>query len=142
MRLQGFSGAAGRIRTADLILTNRFGALQALLCKTFRHFLTQKGSHAPPGQTTHQPLPQGQYNTPMAKNEVQIVDCAQFRPAAALHYKSPVQYKTEPDFCSWCFSCVCFCLTRVRPLQVVSSPVFALGQFAAHPSAILSGKDI
>ena len=37
-----FSGAAGRIRTADLILTNWLGAFQPLRFNAFRAFLLQK----------------------------------------------------------------------------------------------------
>ena len=36
-------GAAGRIRTADLILTNCRRAFQPLLHKAFRRFFVQKG---------------------------------------------------------------------------------------------------
>nr|WP_326215825.1 hypothetical protein [uncultured Oscillibacter sp.] len=41
-RFQVFSGAAGRIRTADLILTNWLGAFQPLRSNAFRAFLLQK----------------------------------------------------------------------------------------------------
>jgi len=36
-------GAAGQIRTADLILTNRSKAIQPLLYKAFGRFFVQKG---------------------------------------------------------------------------------------------------
>ena len=42
MRFQGFSGAAGRIRTADLILTNCSKAPKVLLSSAFGAFLFQK----------------------------------------------------------------------------------------------------
>ena len=38
-----FYGAAGQIRTADLILTNRSKAIQPLLYKAFGRFFVQKG---------------------------------------------------------------------------------------------------
>jgi hypothetical protein len=38
-----FCGAAGQIRTADLILTNRSKAIQPLLYKAFGRFFVQKG---------------------------------------------------------------------------------------------------
>ena len=42
IRFQGFSGAAGRIRTADLILTNCSKAPKVLLSSAFGAFLFQK----------------------------------------------------------------------------------------------------
>ena len=42
MRFRGFSGAAGRIRTADLILTNCLKALKVLFSSAFRAFLFQR----------------------------------------------------------------------------------------------------
>ena len=42
LRFKGSSGAAGRIRTADLILTNWLGAFQPLISNAFRPFLLQK----------------------------------------------------------------------------------------------------
>ena len=41
-RFQGFSGAAGRIRTADLILTNCLKAPKVLLSSAFGAFLFQR----------------------------------------------------------------------------------------------------
>ena len=41
--LSAFSGAAGRIRTADLILTKCLKAFQPFPCKAFRCFFLQKG---------------------------------------------------------------------------------------------------
>ena len=43
IRFQGFSGAAGRIRTADLIRTKCLKAFHPLPCKAFRCFFLQKG---------------------------------------------------------------------------------------------------
>ena len=42
-RFQVLFGAAGQIRTADLILTNCRRAFQPLLYKAFRRFFVQKG---------------------------------------------------------------------------------------------------
>ena len=42
-RFQALFGAAGQIRTADLILTKRRRAFQPLLYKAFRRFFVQKG---------------------------------------------------------------------------------------------------